>query len=263
MRRLIARLGIALGIASLAVTGLELISSAKAADNRVYADLAAQIVTGLDTAPMGSLPAASGYGAPSLAVQTIAENGADHLSEDHTRRLLAALGQTSRGRFRFVALESLDELIFAIKAQNLPRDEEQIRIEELRTNARADIFIHGTLNNRNGRSYLSYQAVNTATGELLAATTSVDVSERRIIQVRTTTPVERTAPTSSYRSSVEEAEQLLFEKGYDPGPVDGYLTPETREALRAYQLDSALPVNGRLTRRVVMNLRRDTRSLAY
>ena len=56
---------------------------------------------------------------------------------------------------------------------------------------------------------------------------------------------------------------MLFERGYDPGPVDGYLTPETREALRAYQLDSALPVNGRLTRRVVENLRRDSRGLIF
>ena len=263
MRQLLARLGAALSIASLAVIGIGLIGSAKAADDRVYADLANQIITGLDTAPMGSLPAASGYGAPSMAVQTIAQNGGDIFSEDHTRRLLAALGQKSRGRFRFVALESLDELIFSIKAQRLPQDEEQIRIEELRTNARADIFIHGTLNDRDGRSYLSYQAVNTATGELLAATTSVDVSNRRIIQVRTPEPAQPLTPPSPYRASVEEAEQLLFEKGYDPGPVDGYLTPETRDALRAYQLDSALPVNGRLTRRVVMNLRRDTRSLAY
>ena len=59
--------------------------------------------------------------------------------------------------------------------------------------------------------------------------------------------------------TVSEAEELLWEHGYDPGPVDGVITGKTRKALEAYQADSALPVNGRLTRRVVENLRRDTR----
>jgi peptidoglycan hydrolase-like protein with peptidoglycan-binding domain len=61
------------------------------------------------------------------------------------------------------------------------------------------------------------------------------------------------------RPTVLEAEGLLLDLGYDPGLVDGVLTDQTREALRAYQRDSALPVNGRMTWRAVENMRRDTR----
>jgi len=255
--RVIARTISFVGMCLLSFIGAD---EAIAATDRVHTTLTRQLIQGMEAAPIGSLPAASGYGAPSLAIQTIAENGQEDRAADHTRQMLAALGQQARGRFRFVALGSLDKLILAIKAQGLPRDEEQLRIQELRVNARADVFVHGTLTDRDGRTYLSYQAVNTATGELLAATESVAVSGPRTIQVRT--PAARVSPDPQlpYRASVAEAEQLLFDKGYDPGPVDGFLTPETREAIRTYQLDSALPVNGRLTRRVVSNLRRDTRT---
>ena len=44
-------------------------------------------------------------------------------------------------------------------------------------------------------------------------------------------PVPRDA--AAYRPTVEEAERYLLDKGYDPGPVDGYMTEQTRQALRA------------------------------
>ena len=67
------------------------------------------------------------------------------------------------------------------------------------------------------------------------------------------------ANPTGYRPMVEETERLLANLGYDPGPVDGVLTWKAREALRAYQADSALPINGRMTRQSVENMRRDTR----
>ncbi|MCP5366834.1 MAG: peptidoglycan-binding protein [Hyphomicrobiales bacterium] len=61
------------------------------------------------------------------------------------------------------------------------------------------------------------------------------------------------------RPVVAETQRMLAELGYDPGPADGVMKPRTRTALAAYQSDSGLPVNGRMTRRVVERLRRDAR----
>ena len=42
------------------------------------------------------------------------------------------------------------------------------------------------------------------------------------------------------------AEAHLRDFGYDPGPVDGHFTAETRAAVRAYQVRYGLPVSGML-----------------
>jgi len=39
----------------------------------------------------------------------------------------------------------------------------------------------------------------------------------------------------------------LLSRGYDPGAIDGALTPETTEALKRFQADKELPVTGRMT----------------
>lgn len=44
------------------------------------------------------------------------------------------------------------------------------------------------------------------------------------------------------------AEAHLRDFGFDPGPVDGIFTAETRAAVRAYQARYGLPVSGRLDR---------------
>ena len=81
----------------------------------------------------------------------------------------------------------------------------------------------------------------------------------RVVRERQATLAGTLPVPSDRHPTVLEAERLLFDLGYDPGPVDGVLTGETRTALRAYQRDSALPINGRMTWRVVENMRRDTR----
>ena len=42
--------------------------------------------------------------------------------------------------------------------------------------------------------------------------------------------------------------------GFDPGPVDGLFTAETRAAVRAYQARYGLPVSGLLDRRTRLEL---------
>jgi murein L,D-transpeptidase YcbB/YkuD len=45
---------------------------------------------------------------------------------------------------------------------------------------------------------------------------------------------------------IQVAEAHLRDFGYDPGPVDGVFTAETRVAVRAYQRRYGLPVSGLL-----------------
>jgi peptidoglycan hydrolase-like protein with peptidoglycan-binding domain len=48
------------------------------------------------------------------------------------------------------------------------------------------------------------------------------------------------------RGDIQVAETHLQDFGFDPGPVDGIYTAETKAAVRAYQSRYALPVSGLL-----------------
>jgi peptidoglycan hydrolase-like protein with peptidoglycan-binding domain len=51
------------------------------------------------------------------------------------------------------------------------------------------------------------------------------------------------------QGQLQVAEAHLHDFGFDPGPVDGHFTAETRAAVRAYQARYGLPVSGLLDRR--------------
>lgn len=53
-------------------------------------------------------------------------------------------------------------------------------------------------------------------------------------------------PSTSSTSLVSDVQAALDDAGYDPGPVDGVLGSETRDAIMEYQDDFGLPVTGRL-----------------
>mgnify|MGYP002401628207 CR=1 FL=1 len=55
----------------------------------------------------------------------------------------------------------------------------------------------------------------------------------------------------SYTRAVQEA---LLAQGYDPGPVDGAIGPQTRSAIRDYQARNGLPVDGEVSRDLLANL---------
>ncbi|MEX0815303.1 MAG: peptidoglycan-binding protein, partial [Dongiaceae bacterium] len=54
---------------------------------------------------------------------------------------------------------------------------------------------------------------------------------------------------------VVEVQQSLAALGYDPGPADGRLGPKTRAAIRAFQADDGLPVDGEVSNRLTLRLR--------
>jgi peptidoglycan hydrolase-like protein with peptidoglycan-binding domain len=56
------------------------------------------------------------------------------------------------------------------------------------------------------------------------------------------------------RSLISDIQQALSDLGYEPGPIDGIVGPRTRAAIRAYQQDAGLPVNGKADEALMASL---------
>jgi peptidoglycan hydrolase-like protein with peptidoglycan-binding domain len=52
--------------------------------------------------------------------------------------------------------------------------------------------------------------------------------------------------SASDHGNIKKVQETLRDKGYDPGPIDGVMGSQTREALRQYQKAENLPVTGHL-----------------
>lgn len=268
-RRALKALGLLWIVASV-LAWLSMDRAAAAVSDGTVDALAGEIMRGLETADLTAVPALSGYTQPTIAIKAFTDDAspvgaatANYMND----RLLMALQRQARGRFRFVARDAVGDLIADIDATTEPSAERDARLRDLQANLRADILIRGLIRQTGGSTVLSYQAVASATGALFVSTTPVVISgplqaqaPADYVHVVRDRPAAVAGPVPpSQHATVLEAERLLFDLGYEPGPVDGILTTETRTALRAYQRDSALPINGRMTWRVVENLRRDTR----
>jgi len=48
------------------------------------------------------------------------------------------------------------------------------------------------------------------------------------------------------RDNIKKVQQTLRDKGFDPGPIDGHMGSQTREAISQYQKSENLPVTGHL-----------------
>lgn len=57
-------------------------------------------------------------------------------------------------------------------------------------------------------------------------------------------------------ASVKRAQEILAELGYEPGPVDGVLGKKTRIALKHFQVDEEIEIDGRLTPAMLDRLNR-------
>jgi peptidoglycan hydrolase-like protein with peptidoglycan-binding domain len=64
------------------------------------------------------------------------------------------------------------------------------------------------------------------------------------------------------RATVVSVQQTLRAEGYDPGPVNGELGPQTAAALKQAQKDRELEPTGRLDRRTIAALGIDAESAA-
>ena len=64
--------------------------------------------------------------------------------------------------------------------------------------------------------------------------------------------------TLTAREQVKLAQQLLAQKGFDPGAADGEMGSRTANAIRLYQLRNGLPVNGSVSKPLLEHLQRGT-----
>ncbi len=62
-------------------------------------------------------------------------------------------------------------------------------------------------------------------------------------------------PASQQYSSVSTIQSGLAAKGYNPGPADGVAGRRTRSAIRAYQRDHGLLVNGQPSQQLASHIR--------
>ena len=72
--------------------------------------------------------------------------------------------------------------------------------------------------------------------------------------VRTYRPRQRPRPRAVSTQLTADIQLSLTNLGYNPGPVDGVAGGGTRAAVRAYQRDNGLRVNGRVSRALLNHL---------
>jgi hypothetical protein len=61
-----------------------------------------------------------------------------------------------------------------------------------------------------------------------------------------TVGVSRDMPGSGGQQEIQKAQEALKNQGHDPGPIDGVMGPQTRQALRAFQNSNGLKQTGML-----------------
>ena len=67
-------------------------------------------------------------------------------------------------------------------------------------------------------------------------------------------PVTATAASREVHRSISDLQARLAARGYNPGPVDGVVGAQTRAAIRAYQHDRSLPVDGQISQALLSSL---------
>ncbi len=225
---------------------------------------AQELLAGIGASDLADIPAIGGYGKPRIAVLPFAADDnavAKSVGAEFNARLVAELTRQGNRNFRFVARGSLKAIIGEIDSIAELAPGADARVADLLQGARVDILVVGSLRKTDDAVVLSYKAVSTEDGTLFAATMPRRVPRVPAIMVaraRERAPAVGFAPPSAGvqgRPRVAEAQRLLVTLGYHPGPADGIMRPRTRTALSAFQRTAGLPVNGRMTRRVVQRLR--------
>lgn len=63
-----------------------------------------------------------------------------------------------------------------------------------------------------------------------------------------------TGAQGNLSQAVSSLQSQLAARGYDPGPIDGVMGERTRNAIRAYQRDRQMPVDGQVSQALVASL---------
>jgi len=235
-------------------------------DPKQFREIAAELVQGLNDTHLGRISSSAGYNAPKVALRSLTNNKqlSKHEAELINSHLMANLQRLGGQDFHFINRSNIKTLVDERDRYGATASKADA-LNILLENSQADILIIGRVSKNDGRISLSYQAVASHSGQVLVSTAPrviVHLNGQNMLQVTnhsSSIPSVSRPGSSGYKATIEQAEIRLFELGYEPGIADGYLTNETRSALRNYQSDSALRVNGRLTRQTFNNMFLDTR----
>ncbi len=98
-----------------------------------------------------------------------------------------------------------------------------------------------------GDRTLSGAGIGAAAGGLTGALTSEDV-------VNLGDPIWASNTGQANGAAVSQIQAGLTELGYNPGPIDGTMGSQTNSAIRAYQRDNKLLVDGRPTYQLAQHI---------
>jgi hypothetical protein len=98
-----------------------------------------------------------------------------------------------------------------------------------------------------GLSLLEGVLIGAAAGGLIGGLTDEDV-------INLGDPIWASDERSANQSAVMRVQAGLNDLGYNAGPIDGVMGPQTRSAIRTYQRDHGLPVDGRPTEQLARHI---------
>ena len=192
------------------------------------------------------------------------------LANGYNDKLLVSLLSQGGSRYRFVAREALGAVIKEIDESSTREAELDELLTALVERAKADVLVVGKLRRTSDTTaVLSYEVVKVQDGTILAATSfqrlmldpaEVELAARTEARAKGAPPAAWPAPAPVPPEPDPDIETLqadLRTLGYDPGPVDGILGARTAAAIRAYQRDAGLPVDGRPSPALAISLRAD------
>ena len=257
--------------------------SASSASGRVIHDpkiingIANDLLNGLNEARMEEIFLISGGGRLSIDVVPFRPvnslNGAispTHAGELNTF-LLAALIQKSQGKFRFhINKPEIDREIAFSRHQRhcsvFPEMPKCSTFASTKTgehrSSNADIVILGKLVIHRGNGYLSYKAYAPETGVILSATSprKIQIRFSRSSRAKIKSPP---APSNVDGEYLEPSRWKTFRLqkdlellGFRPGRINGYLTRQTRHAIKRYQWHHGMDPDGDLSPRLLKHIRK-------
>lgn len=249
--------------ASLSITLTNPVSAQDGAQSR-FAAFAQEILDGIGSASVEDIPAIGGYGKPRIAVapfKNTDETVPPSVASEYNTRLLAELTRRGSDTYRFVARETLSEIIRELDTIEELETPNNSRAVDLLRNARVDILIVGALRTTGQTVSVSYKAVSVEDGIVFAATRPRDIwlAPQKTIAEPELRPAPSVYLAQGGRKPVYLAQGLLARLGYDPGPRDGLMRPSLRRAIRTYQHDFGQVATGRMTRALIRKLRASLR----
>ena len=245
-------------------------------DPKVIDGIANELLNGLNEARMDEIFLISGSGRLSIDIVPFRPVNSENqfmpltLSGELNTFLLATLFQKSQGKFRFhISRRNEDLKAPARRLQKRCADfsrtlcaNPDIATTEKYGASNADIVILGRLVVQKGTGYLSYKAYAPETGVILAATTP------RKINVRFSRPAPLFATPSNpplivpgeylepSRWKIFQLQKDLDLLGFRPGRINGYLTRQTRQAVRRYQWHHEMDPDGNISRVLLRHIRK-------